>query len=312
MSELATIERAHPLQQQSPHELTRSAWALATALSKARAIPKALVGSPESVLLIMQASQALDIPVFAALTQVNVIQGKAEASAELMLSLVHRAGHRARHGGSRTEAWCEITRADDPGFTYRETFTLDDAAQAGLCEIIDAARGLTKARSDKGDRLPWETYTRTMLRWRAISQCASYACPEVLLGVRYVYGETGGPIPASELIEAEASYPPIQEGPLQGPSSPAQPSEPPAEGNEPAAAVVDEAEPENQAGGPEAEPDIQGFEWLGAWYRRLAAARAAADKAAVIELGNEALNSGRPDAEGLADQARDAYRLLGE
>lgn len=192
--------------------VTGEAWAYAKALAAAAATPKAYRGKPADVFLIMQAAVALDVPVFAALAGVNVVEGKAEAGAELMLSLIHRAGHRARHGGDRREAWCEITRADDPDYTYRETFDLYDAEQAELCEIVDYDKGRVKARSkptsySAGNQpLPWEKYTRVMLRWRAISLAASFACPEVLMGVRYVNGEVGGPIDGTTLQTAEVSY----------------------------------------------------------------------------------------------------------
>jgi len=186
--------------------VTGEAWAYAKALAAAQATPKAYRGDPASVFLIMQAAVAIDVPVFAALSGINVVEGKAEAGAELMLALLHRAGHRVRHGGDRTAAWCEITRADDPDYTYRETFDLDDAEQAGLCKIRDRDRGLVTARSRTGTALPWESHTRTMLRWRAISQAASYAAPETLMGVKYTPGEVGGEIRLGDLDAADVAF----------------------------------------------------------------------------------------------------------
>lgn len=289
----------------SPHfVVSHEAWAYAKALSAAEATPKAYRGRPADVFLIMQAATAIDVPVFAALSGINVVEGKAEAGAELMLALLHRAGHRVRHGGDRTAAWCEITRADDPGYTYRETFDLDDAEQAELCTIVDRAAGKVKARSRSGNALPWETHTRTMLRWRAISQAASYAAPEVLMGVKYGPGEVGGPIDPADLVQADIAY--DAESAVDVPTTvdggPAGESGSDAAGNPPGAADGD-LSADDEPTPAQAEAD----EWETVWREELARAENGEsltnDLVTIAELGDDARRREREDLVDLARQA---------
>lgn len=288
--------------------ISRDAWAYAKALSSAEATPKAYRGKPADVFLIMQAAVALDVPVYAALAGVNVVEGKAEAGAELMLALVRRAGHKVRHGGDRRAAWIEITRSDDPDFTYRETFDLDDAEQAELCKITDREHGRVRARSRRGEALPWEKYTRVMLRWRVISQAVSYACPEVLLGVRYVNGEVGGPIDPAALAVAEILYSddelPDGTAPAAAPVDEQQPA-----GTDTPADVVDAAAADT-APPPASQANANALEWRARWLVEIDDARngrdVSRDLERIAELGQKALSAGHSD---LADEAQNSYEL---
>jgi hypothetical protein len=106
--------------------------------------------------------------------QVHVVQGRPVASAQLIGALVRKAGHRLRVFGDATKARCEITRSDDPDFTFVAEWTIERARDAKLT-----------------GKETWRAYPANMLKARAITECARDACPEALAGVSYTAEELG-------------------------------------------------------------------------------------------------------------------------
>lgn len=156
------------------------AYRLSQALAMASIVPDALRGKPGNVLAIILYGQDLGMSPMQAIQGIYVVKGKPQLSGTTWLSLARRAGHRVRFLKQANErCTIEITRADDPKNPHVETYTLDDAVTANLVRIKD---GKPYARGSKGDPLPWELHTRTMIRNRCISNAAKAACPEVALG----------------------------------------------------------------------------------------------------------------------------------
>jgi hypothetical protein len=156
------------------------AFRLSQNLALAQSLPDSLRGKPSDVLAIVLYGQELGLAPMQSIQGIYVVKGKPQLASQTWVALARRAGHKVRIIESTDKACTvEITRADDPDFPHAATFTIEDAAQAGLCQIID---GKVKARSQKGDKLPWEAYTATMLRNRAISNAGKFACPEVAIG----------------------------------------------------------------------------------------------------------------------------------
>lgn len=156
------------------------AYRLSQNLAVADLLPKALRGKPSDVLAITLYGQDLGLSPMQAIQGIYVVKGKPQLSATTWTALARRAGHKVRWGDCNDKsATVTIVRADDPDYPHTETFTIEDAAAAGLCKIVD---GQVRARSSSGEVLPWESYTRTMLRNRAISNAGKAACPEVALG----------------------------------------------------------------------------------------------------------------------------------
>ncbi|MFF0864219.1 hypothetical protein ACFYUV_20845 [Nonomuraea sp. NPDC003560] len=179
MSESTELERRQ-VSLGAPLTDLDDAYRLSKALAMAALMPDAVRGKPSDVLALLLYGQDLGLSPMQAIQGIYVVKGKPQLSGTTWISLARKAGHRVRIIESTDErCTVEIVRADDPSSPHRETFTLQDAARAGLCAIKD---GKAHARSSKGDPLPWESYTRTMLRNRAISNCAKFACPEVALG----------------------------------------------------------------------------------------------------------------------------------
>jgi hypothetical protein len=158
-------------------------------LSDADLLPKQFVGKPANVLYAVEYGRTLGITPIAAITGIHVIEGKPSASSGLIGGLVRQAGHKLRvRSDGLTTATAQIVRADDPEFTYECTWTLERAAQAGLCEIKN---GKPWARDRNGNPTAWEKYPAAMLKARAITEVARDACEDVLFGLHYTPEELG-------------------------------------------------------------------------------------------------------------------------
>jgi hypothetical protein len=158
-------------------------------LADADLLPRQFVGKPANVLYAVEYGRTLGITPIAAITGIHVIEGKPSASSGLIGGLVRQAGHKLRvRSDGLTTATAQIVRADDPDFTYECTWTLERAAQAGLCEIKN---GKPWARDRNGKPTAWEKYTAAMLKARAITEVARDACEDVLFGLHYTPEELG-------------------------------------------------------------------------------------------------------------------------
>lgn len=154
----------------------------AKAMAASNLLPKAYERQPANILVAIEYGEALGLAPMVALQQISVIQGKPTMSAQLMASLVRQAGHRLRISvdESTKAAVAELTRSDDPDFTFRAAWTMERANAAGLV----------------GKGGSWKTYPLAMLKARAITEVCRDGCPEVLAGVAYTPEElepTGGP-----------------------------------------------------------------------------------------------------------------------
>ena len=155
------------LARQTGNSLT-DRMAYARALASAGLLPRAYRDNPGNVLLAMELGDALGIRTIQAIQGIHVIEGKPSASADLIASLVRRAGHRLRISGDDTTATAVIIRADDPDFTFTCTWTIDRARVAGLL-----GKGV------------WQSYPASMLKARAITEVARAGASDALYGVIY-------------------------------------------------------------------------------------------------------------------------------
>lgn len=146
-------------------------------------LPREYRQQPANVLYAYEYGELLGLPAMAAITGIHVIDGRPSISAGLISALVRRAGHRLRVTGDDTQAQAQLVRADDPGFTYKSTWTIDRAKKAGL---------LGKSN--------WQHYPAAMLKARAISEVARDACQEVMLGMQYTPDELGADDDGGEIV----------------------------------------------------------------------------------------------------------------
>ena len=168
----------------------------AKALADSGLLPKQYQGWPANVLWAMEYGEMLGLSPMAAITGVHVIEGKPSASAGLISALVRRAGHKLRVRGDAKSATCQIVRADDPDYTFEVTFTMDDAKVAGLT-----------------GKPVWKQYGPSMLKARAITQCARDACEEALFGLHYTPEELGAEVDEDGAVVGQIMDEPAQSEP---------------------------------------------------------------------------------------------------
>ena len=181
-------------------------WKLAQAIAATDFVPRSLRGNPPAIMAAMLTGRELGILPMRALRQVNVIDGQPSPSPELMMALALKAGHEVDVvETSRTRCVVEVHRHSWPEDRRRRLeWTIDDAVAAGLCSIDKD--GQVRARSKSGQKLPWEAYTRAMLRSRAVSEACRTWLPDVVDGASYIPEELGAAVNrdghAQELVDA--------------------------------------------------------------------------------------------------------------
>lgn len=139
-------------------------------------IPRHFVGKAPAIAACIMMGAEMGISPMRSLRQIYVVEGKPEASSELMLERMIAAG--VRHEWLEASETCARIRLTRDGFApYVHTFDEAKARTAGLWG---------KATHGK--------YPGVMLRHRCISEAKRAFCPDVMAGV-YVQGEVGGPPP---------------------------------------------------------------------------------------------------------------------
>lgn len=138
------------------------------------------VNTPEKVLAIALKGRELSIPPMQALSHIHIVEGKPTLSAELMMALVQRAGHKIRVIETDSEKCVlEGIRADDPEYPQHFSFTVEEAKQAGLL-----------------GKNVWKSYRPAMLRSRPISALCRVVFADVLMGASYTPEELGAEVDA--------------------------------------------------------------------------------------------------------------------
>lgn len=165
-------------------------------LAVADLLPREYQGKPGNLLYAVEYADALGIDRINAITSIHVINGKPSASADLIASLVRRAGHKLRVTSDETHAVAQIVRADDPDFTFEARWDVEKAQKAGLW--------------GKGN---WRTYPAAMLKARAITEVARMGASDALYGCIYTPEELGATVddegapvgPIAEVIDLPQS-----------------------------------------------------------------------------------------------------------
>lgn len=160
----------------------------AKALAPAGMLPKEYQQNPANLLFALQYADALNVKPIHAITSIHVINGKPSASAELIASVVRRAGHKLRVVADDQEATATLIRADDQGFEYTVTWDIKRAQTAGLTS-----------------NPTWKKFPAAMLRSRAITEVCRMGASDALYGVTHSPDELGGEFADSP--EAEPSKP---------------------------------------------------------------------------------------------------------
>lgn len=156
-------------------------------------IPKGLRGNLPAIMACVQTGRALGLPDMAALRSIHIVDGKATFSAELMVSLVRRAGHSIT--GETGDGVATVRgRRGDNGDEMTVTWTLAMAERAGL----------------KGKQ-NWQRYPEAMLWARAVSQLCRMLFADVFIGATYTPEEIGEQHtdPDGIPVEDDGLFPPL-------------------------------------------------------------------------------------------------------
>jgi len=178
----------------------------AETLAHSNLLPKHFQNNPTNLLFAIEFAEALGMKPIHAITSVHVINGKPSASADLIGTMVRRAGHKLRVTGDDTYAEATLVRADDPDFEFKARWDMDKARKAGL------------------NTATWKAYPGAMLRSRAITEVCRAGAPDALHGIQYSteelqsLGERPEPASgsaaerlkaASQVIDAEPANEPV-------------------------------------------------------------------------------------------------------
>ena len=178
MSDETDLILSAPQQRFLPSEAeTGRVWNLAHRIANTEFVPRDLRGKPEAILAAMLTGREIGIGPMHSLRGIDVIDGRPSLSAELMASLVFRAGHTMWVVESTNEVCIMAGRRSDwPDRVpdHDQAWSMEDANQAGL-----------SAKSN------WKKYPRAMLRARATSELCRAIFPDVVERVGYVAEELG-------------------------------------------------------------------------------------------------------------------------
>lgn len=170
-----------PVALDGPLTTLDAAWRYAAHLAQSDLVPSELRGKPANVLLVVMKGQRLGLDPATALEEIYVVKGRTMMSGKVLLAKLREHGHRVEKlTHTSRECTIRLTRGDT-GEQTTETFTVEDAAAARLCQL--GADGRVTARSKSGEVLPWEAYTRRMLMWRAVKHAVDFLCPEIRMGL---------------------------------------------------------------------------------------------------------------------------------
>lgn len=139
-------------------------------------------GKPANIFMKILWGAELGLGPIQSLSSISVVNNRPMLEGQLLLALVHKAGHKVSFPREDADGvTCRIQRCDN-GDVFEGSFTMADARQANL------------AGKDN-----WKNYSKDMLQWRAVARAFRKACSEVALGF-YAEGEI---VPEDEPVNAE-------------------------------------------------------------------------------------------------------------
>lgn len=172
-------------------------------LARSTLLPSSLRNKAADILIIMMMAQELNIPPLQALNGINVIQGKPVISPQLMIALIRSKVPNSYIEIVEREGECKCLMSrdkEDKNQIYTSTWTLERAQEMGI------------ASKDN-----WKKQAGTMLKWRAVGDCARTVFPDILSGLYFASefqdgtlnidenGELKGILPKEEPIVVEQS-----------------------------------------------------------------------------------------------------------
>lgn len=159
---------------------------IANLYAESTLVPEAYRNKPADIFVAVTLGQSVGISPIQSLSEINVIKGKPTMSASLIAAQVRKAGHKLRIEVDETpgkeSAICTIIRRDDPDHPF---VSKRDRAWAQRMGLLNNSNYIKQPA--------------TMLKKRAITDCARDACSEALCGINYT------PDKMSDLDDVEAT-----------------------------------------------------------------------------------------------------------
>ena len=160
-TELATIDHETP-PELLPLESAQISYKTLSLIASTEFVPGSLRGRPEALLACVLYGRELGLGPMESLANIDVIDGRPSPSAALMNRLIRDAGHTIEVIESTDRVWRLKGVRKDTGESLELTFTIEDAARAGLTA-----------------KHAWKTYPSDMLWARTIVRLHRRLFPDV-------------------------------------------------------------------------------------------------------------------------------------
>lgn len=281
-------------------------------LASSGMLPAAFRNHPESVLWALEYGEALGLRAVVAMASIHVIQGRPAPSAAMAAGLIRSRGHRLRiELTERTDehrwgtAVATLIRDDDPDFTFRAEWSVEDAVAAQIIKLD--GQGRITPNGSMGAN--WPKYPRQMMKARALGEVCRDGATDVLMGLIYLAEELDdaeldsngnvvntGPAPVSASITVNT--PPENAHPIHAHTTPR----------------IDDVDTVNGEGGnPEKINRVTQSEMMGLFRVAGIAGRGAEDRAKRLRVCEVLLDADLSGADGLNEEQGqvivDALRL---
>ena len=182
--------------QDNSNAIVPSDWSLmqqqASTLVASGFLPKA-IDTPQKAIAIIMLGRELGIAPWAALTGINVIQGKPAASPQLMLALIYRSGQLEDMRIEDDGQTCTVHMKRKGRALHTESFSMDDAKRMMTTEYVNG----NKRSIPLADKYNWQQMPAVMRKWRAVAACARIVFADVILGM-YTLDELGVDVDADD------------------------------------------------------------------------------------------------------------------
>lgn len=191
---MAVQNQAVPVPMTFPQKLAYSAE-----LAKSGLLPSQFRQNPASVLWAVEYAEALGLKGVVAIASIHVIEGKPAPSAAMAAGLIRSKGHVLRvyvTPPTDEHKWgtavAELTRKDDPDFTFRAEWSVEDAIRAEICKLgegKDAGKLLQFTQKNGWVVGNWQKFPRQMMKARVLGEVCRDGATDVLLGLHYLAEE---------------------------------------------------------------------------------------------------------------------------
>lgn len=133
------------------------------------------IKTPQAAISIIMLGRELNIPPWQAINGINVIGGKPTVSPQLMMALIERSGLLEDIKVTDNGNECSVTMKRKGRSPHTETFSMADAERMKTKEdgkVVSLA-----------EKFNWRSMPKVMRKWRAVSACARFVFPDVLMGI---------------------------------------------------------------------------------------------------------------------------------